>query len=171
MMAMTSSAGTSTANVKPTYPPPRLPPPWAGLRTIAEQLILRETISLLEHDASQHPVDDKGPSKKGKGKGSKRPRSDAALPHLEPFSLEELAAARLLLDQETAAVRQAMGHGGVALSEYAEAASTALSEVAFIPGQGRYCRVAAVGEAEVAAGLQAEFEAVRDVWCCCCCCC
>jgi pre-mRNA-splicing factor CDC5/CEF1 len=123
---------------------------------LAAELVAREALALLEHDAAKFPLG--GAGKKGHPAAAAAAAAHAAL---EEFPEVDLAAAAGLLDAETAAVRGAMGHASTPAAEYASAWEGVAADIVFAPGAQRYVRAVALAPAERLAALQADFEGVR----------
>jgi pre-mRNA-splicing factor CDC5/CEF1 len=120
-----------------------------GVAELAEELINREVLALLQHDSAKYPLDGKTAS------------GQPATAQLERFYDKELKAASELLNQEIAAVRSAMGHESTPIEEYASTWETVVGDILFVPSQQRYMRGAALPASDRAAALQADFEGVR----------
>jgi pre-mRNA-splicing factor CDC5/CEF1 len=123
--------------------------PGLGVAELAEELVNREVLTLLHHDAAKYPLDGK----------NGQPSSSAT--QLERFNDKELKAASELLNQEIAAVRSAMGHESTPTEEYASTWETVIGDILFVPSQQQYMRGAALPVPDRAAALQADFEGVR----------
>ena len=119
---------------------------------LAEELINRETLLLLHHDAAKYPLN---------GTNSTSSNTSTKGHVLEGMSDGELAAAAELLVAETAAVRSSMGHASISTEEYTAAWESVLGDIVFVPAQQQYMRGAALPPADRAAALQSEFEGVR----------
>jgi pre-mRNA-splicing factor CDC5/CEF1 len=123
-----------------------------GVVELAEELVNREVLALLQHDAATYPLGDGHKAASG-GRGG------GGL--LERFNDQELKAASELLNQEIAGVRSAMGHESTPTEEYASTWETVIGDILFVPSQQRYMRGAALPVSDRAAALQADFEGVR----------
>jgi len=119
---------------------------------LAEELVQRELLILLQHDSARYPLE------KHKGPAS---TSGSMVSPLERFEENELHAASEALQAEVTAVRRAMGHSDTALEEYIGAWEAVSSDIIFVPSQQRYTRAAALPLAERVAAMQAEFEGLR----------
>jgi pre-mRNA-splicing factor CDC5/CEF1 len=124
-----------------------------GAAELAEELVNREVLALLHHDAAEYPLGGDGKNATG--------GQQATAPFLERFNDKELNAASELLNQESAAVRSAMGHESISAEEYASTWETVIGDILFVPSQQRYMRGAAMAVSDRAAALQADFERVR----------
>jgi len=148
----------AAVTVAPTAGPAAVGPAAAGAREQAERLIANELGTLLAHDNAAYPV------VAGGRKDRKRKKAEAAaaeVPTLERFEAAELDAARLLLEEETSVVRQAMGHDHVGADEVAVLAEAARKDFIWLPGNpGRYSRAAAATNSDRLASVQGEFEGV-----------
>ena len=118
-----------------------------GVAELAEELVNREVLALLQHDAQKYPL--------GAGQGSAKAAA------LERFADAELKAASELLTQEIATVRSSMGHESTSIDEYASTWESLIKDILFVPSHQRYMRGAALPVSERAAALQADFESVR----------
>ncbi|KAH7615691.1 hypothetical protein Ndes2526B_g09533 [Nannochloris sp. 'desiccata'] len=126
-----------------------------GVVELAEELVNREVLALLHHDATTYPLGDGQKTAMGGGGGQ------AAASRLERFSDKELKASSELLNQEIAAIRSFMGHESTPTEEYASTWETLIRDIVFVPSQQRYMRGAALPVSDRAAALQADFEGVR----------
>lgn len=134
-------------------PSPRTDAELTGLSVaeLAEELLNRETLAMLQHDAVKYPL--------GKEQAGGQGAGGAAT--LERFADSELKAAADLLATETTSVRSSMGHETIAPEEYAVAWEAVAGDIVFVPSQQRYMRGAAVHPADRTAALQADFESLR----------
>ncbi|XP_002733954.1 cell division cycle 5-like protein [Saccoglossus kowalevskii] len=99
----------------------------------AEELIKREMITMLHHDALKHPSIDKKSSQ------------GLHLQYLEqhPFIVvedEDMKQARELLKKEMEVVKSGMGHGDLTADTYKQVWDECNSQCLFLPSQNRYTR-------------------------------
>ncbi|XP_075089622.1 cell division cycle 5-like protein [Nicotiana tabacum] len=124
---------------------------------LADEMIRKELLSLLEHDNSKYPLDEK--AEKEKKKGVKR--KVLAEPAIEDFEEDELKEADGFIKDEAQFVRVAMGHEGESLDEFVEAHKTTLNDIMYFPTRNAYGLSSVAGNMEKLAALQNEFENVK----------
>lgn len=128
---------------------------------IAEDLLNREMVALVQHDNARHPLKTLKKTLQGFVHGEGHGGESKGVFKLERFDDEILQGSRDLLETETHAVRAAMGHGDIDETEYAAVWEAVNRDVMYVPSQGRYMRASALSAAEKIASLQSDFESVR----------
>ncbi|XP_060186260.1 cell division cycle 5-like protein isoform X2 [Lycium barbarum] len=123
----------------------------------ADEMIRKELVSLLEHDNTKYPLDEK--AEKEKKKGAKR--KVVAEPAIEDFEEDELKEADGLIKDEVQFLRVAMGHENESLDEFVEAHNTTLNDIMYFPTRNAYGLSSVAGNMEKLAALQYEFENVK----------
>lgn len=118
---------------------------------LAEELLHRELLTLLRHDAATYPRDQQEDGKWF---------TKATAIELE-FGADELSRAAEMVSAEIQVVREAMGHVDLGLEEYSVVADEIVNDVVFLPEQGKFIRSAGLKSAERVAALKHEFEGVR----------
>ncbi|KAK4373534.1 hypothetical protein RND71_008918 [Anisodus tanguticus] len=123
----------------------------------ADEMIRKELVSLLEHDNTKYPLDEK--AEKEKKKGVKRKMVAETM--IEDFDEDELKEADGLIKDEARFLRVAMGHGSESLDEFVEAHNTTLNDIMYFPTRNAYGLSSIAGNMEKLAALQNEFENVK----------
>ncbi|XP_059309078.1 cell division cycle 5-like protein isoform X2 [Lycium ferocissimum] len=123
----------------------------------ADEMIRKELVSLLEHDNTKYPLDEK--AEKEKKKGAKR--KVVVEPAIEDFEEDELKEADGLIKDEVQFLRVAMGHENESLDEFVEAHNTTLNDIMYFPTRNAYGLSSVAGNMEKLAALQYEFENVK----------
>ncbi|KAK4720809.1 hypothetical protein R3W88_011042 [Solanum pinnatisectum] len=123
----------------------------------ADEMIRKELVSLLEHDNTKYPLDEK--PEKEKKKGVKR--KIVAEPAIEDFEEDELKEADGLIKDEAHFLRVAMGHESESLDEFVEVHKTTLNDIMYFPTRNAYGLSSVAGNMEKLAALQNEFENVK----------
>ncbi|RAL54824.1 hypothetical protein DM860_013520 [Cuscuta australis] len=123
----------------------------------ADEMIRRELLSLLEHDNTKYPADEK--LDKEKKKVTKR--KTVHVPAIEDFEEDELKEAENLVKDEAQFLRKAMGHETESLDEFIEAHKTCSSDIMFIPTKNSYGLSSVAENMEKISALQSEFENVK----------
>ncbi|CAN4106892.1 unnamed protein product [Withania somnifera] len=123
----------------------------------ADEMIRKELVSLLEHDNTKYPLDEK--AEKEKKKGVKR--EVVAEPAIEDFEEGELKEADGLIKDEAQFLRVAMGHESESLDEFVQAHETTLNDIMYFPTRNAYGLSSVAGNMEKLAALQNEFENVK----------
>lgn len=122
-------------------------PPLTDLQK-AEELIKREMIIMLHHDATHHPTEQQMGIQPGTKKG-KQPHSvinqAQHLAYLEKHPYEkfddyDIEIAREVLLEEMEVVKKGMNHGDLSLEAYSQVWEECLAQVLFLPTQNRYTR-------------------------------
>ncbi|CAM9190441.1 unnamed protein product [Phaeothamnion confervicola] len=140
----------------------------------AEALVLGEMATMVRHDARQHPPDDGGAAKKRKRRRQQQndngagTADDGPVELLEPFSEEELMAAKLLLADEagdTATAAAADARGRAAQPGDPEALAAAwrprFESWFFVPSRGEYLTATTSGKEERLEALQNLYDGLR----------
>ncbi|PHU17030.1 Cell division cycle 5-like protein [Capsicum chinense] len=123
----------------------------------ADEMIRKELVSLLEHDNTKYPLDEK--AEKEKKKGVKR--KAVAEPAIEDFEEDELKEADELIKDEAQFLRVAMGHENESLDDFVQAHETTLNDIMYFPTRNAYGLSSVAGNMEKLAALQNEFENVK----------
>ncbi|CAN4090164.1 unnamed protein product [Withania somnifera] len=123
----------------------------------ADEMIRKQLVSLLEHDNTKYPLDEKAEKEKKKGVKQKV----VAEPAIEDFEEDELKEADGLIKDEAQFLRVAMGHEGESLDEFVQAHETTLNDIMYFPTRNAYGLSSVAGNMEKLAALQNEFENVK----------
>lgn len=128
---------------------------------LADEIVRKELVSLLEHDNAKYPLDEI--KEKEKKKGAKRSASGKSefIPVIEDFEEIELKEADHLIQEESRYLRLAMGHEDESLDEFTEAHRTCLNDIMYFPTRNAYGLSSVAGNMEKLAALQNEFECVK----------
>ncbi|KAK9140509.1 hypothetical protein Scep_010190 [Stephania cephalantha] len=129
---------------------------------LADELIRKELSTLLEHDNTKYPLDEK--AAKEKKKGSKRASSgkSAVIPELEDINEDLLKEADLMVNDEAKFLRVAMGHENESVDDFVEAHDACLDDLMYFPTRNAYGLSSVAGNMEKLAALQNEFEMVKN---------
>ncbi|CAG0900332.1 unnamed protein product [Cyprideis torosa] len=129
----------------------------------AEELIKQEMLTMLHYDALNTPSFSGGQGG-GVKKGSKEEQRHVAFLEKRPyqkFSEQELQQAQELLEKEMQTVKKGMGHGDLSLEAYTQVWEECLSQVLFLPTQGRYTRANLASKKDRLESLEKRLEANR----------
>lgn len=121
----------------------------------AEELIKKEMVVMLHYDAA-YPVP-------GKSHTENPSRHLAFLEQNSygTYSEEELVEAKKLLHDEIEVVKNGMGHGEVSYEAYSQVWQECLSQVLYMPSQGRYTRATLASKKERLESLEKRLEQNR----------
>ncbi|XP_050382099.1 cell division cycle 5-like protein [Argentina anserina] len=126
----------------------------------ANEMIMKELLSLLEHDNAKYPLEEK--VDKRKKKCTKRSaNSTSAVPEIDDFEEDELKEADSMINEEVQYLRLAMGHEDKSLDEFVEAHKKTMNEFMFFPKRNAYGESTIAGHEEKLEALQNEFENVK----------
>ncbi|KZC15188.1 Cell division cycle 5-like protein [Dufourea novaeangliae] len=103
----------------------------------AEELIKREMITMMQYDALQNPVQQ---NRKGASNSVAQAQSYLEQHPYINFEEEELTAAKSLLSDEMAVVKEGMAHGELSLDSYTTVWEECLSQILYLETQKRYTR-------------------------------
>merc|ERR1712223_426395 len=144
-------------------------PPLSDLQR-AEELIKREMIIMMHHDCIETPT----PAQMGEGSGKKKKNLDdrsimneashRAYLDKHPyqrFDDGDIAKANELLEAEMEVVKQGMAHGELSLEAYTQVWEECLSQVLFLPTQGRYTRANLASKKDRIESLEKRLEQNR----------
>merc|ERR1712223_989255 len=144
-------------------------PPLSDLQR-AEELIKREMIIMMHHDCIETPT----PAQMGEGSGEKKKNLDdrsimneashRAYLDKHPyqrFDDGDIAKANELLEAEMEVVKQGMAHGELSLEAYTQVWEECLSQVLFLPTQGRYTRANLASKKDRIESLEKRLEQNR----------
>ncbi|KAF2287602.1 hypothetical protein GH714_001494 [Hevea brasiliensis] len=128
---------------------------------LADEMIRKELLTLLEHDNAKYPLDEK--QNKEKKKGAKRAANASAVsvPVIEDFEEDELKEADNLIREEAQYICVAMGHESESLDAFVDAHKTCLNDLMYFPTRNAYGLSSVAGNVEKLAALQNEFENVK----------
>ncbi|KAL3647836.1 Cell cycle serine/threonine-protein kinase cdc5/MSD2 [Castilleja foliolosa] len=128
---------------------------------LADELVMKEILSLLEHDNVKYPLDEN--AAKGKKKGGKKCANEKSLPlpTLDDFEEDELKEANEVIKDGEQYIRVAMGHENEPLDDYVEAHKTCLNDIMYFPTRHGYGLSSVASNTEKLATLQTEFENVK----------
>ncbi|KAL7109079.1 hypothetical protein ACP275_06G152800 [Erythranthe tilingii] len=124
---------------------------------LADELIRKELLSLLEHDNAKYPLDD---AVKEKKKG-KRAANSVPVPSIDDFGEDELKEADESIKAEAKFLCMTMGHDNESLDGYLEAHKTCLNDIMYFPSRDGYGLSSVANNTEKLAALQNEFENVK----------
>ncbi|GMH16590.1 hypothetical protein Nepgr_018431 [Nepenthes gracilis] len=128
---------------------------------LADEMIRKELLVLLEHDNAKYPLDEKaGERKKGLNRVINR-KSASSIPVIEDFEEEELKVADSLIMEEAQYLQVAMGHEDESLDEFVEAHTVCLNDLMFFPTRNAYGLSSVSGNMEKLAALQNEYECMK----------
>ncbi|KAF8401884.1 hypothetical protein HHK36_012834 [Tetracentron sinense] len=128
----------------------------------ADEMIRKELLTLLEHDNTKYPLEDKVDKEKKKGvKRTSNGKSTVSVPEIEDFEEDELKEADSLIEEEAQFLCVAMGHDNESLDEFAEAHKTCLKDLMYFPTRNAYGLSSVAGNMEKLTALQNEFENVK----------
>ncbi|KAH6802952.1 cell division cycle 5 [Perilla frutescens var. frutescens] len=126
----------------------------------ADELIRKELLSLLEHDNTKYPLDDKATKEKKKG-GKRANENSVPVPTIDDFEEDELKEADEFIKDEVQYLRVAMGHENESVDGYVEAHNTCLNDIMYFPTRDGYGLSSVANHAEKLGSLQNEFENVK----------
>ncbi|KAL8051501.1 hypothetical protein ABFX02_06G151100 [Erythranthe guttata] len=124
---------------------------------LADELIRKELLSLLEHDNAKYPLDE---AVKEKKKG-KRAANSVPVPSIDDFGEDELKEADESIKAEAKFLCMTMGHDNESLDGYLEAHKTCLNDIMYFPSRDGYGLSSVANNTEKLAALQNEFENVK----------
>ncbi|KAF2306996.1 hypothetical protein GH714_023152 [Hevea brasiliensis] len=127
------------------------------LTELADEMIRKELLALLDHDNAKYPLDEK--LSKEKKKGVKR--AAVSVPVIEDFEEDELKKADNLIKEEAQYIRVAMGHESESLDAFVDAHKTCLNDLMYFPTRNAYGLSSVAGNVEKLAALQNEFDNVK----------
>jgi len=128
----------------------------------AAKMIEEEMASIIKHDSLKYPIKDEKEEKKRKKADQKREAAMGASVELEAIPDEDIESAKELISAEVEFLRSAMGHGAaVSDSAFSEVWGAAVSDVIYLPSNGKAIRASSATNTDRVASLQAEFESVR----------
>ncbi|XP_065853863.1 cell division cycle 5-like protein [Euphorbia lathyris] len=128
---------------------------------LADEMIRKELLSLLEHDNAKYPLDEKMNKEKKKGAKRSANGSAASIPVIEDYGEDDLKEADNLIKEEAQYIRVAMGHESESIDEFVEAHKTCLNDLMYFPTRSAYGLSSVAGNVEKLAALQNEFEHVK----------
>nr|XP_018905545.1 PREDICTED: cell division cycle 5-like protein [Bemisia tabaci] len=139
--------------------PQNVEPPLTDLQK-AEELIKREMITMLHYDALQNPV----PSEKKQSNVVSQAQHLAYLEQhpYQPVPLEDIEEAKKLLTEEMNVVKQGMGHGDLSIDAFSQVWEECLSQVLYLPNQGRYTRANLASKKDRLESLEKRLEQNRN---------
>ncbi|CAH0396111.1 unnamed protein product [Bemisia tabaci] len=139
--------------------PQNVEPPLTDLQK-AEELIKREMITMLHYDALQNPV----PSEKKQSNVVSQAQHLAYLEQhpYQPVPLEDIEEAKKLLAEEMNVVKQGMGHGDLSIDAFSQVWEECLSQVLYLPNQGRYTRANLASKKDRLESLEKRLEQNRN---------
>ena len=129
-------------------------------REKAEHSLNQELLRLLQHDASQYPLN--GEAKKKGGKVASQRAFEIQAPPMDVFADDELAAATVLVEEEMQYVRQAMGHATMEPHEWMELWLAAKKDFIWLPSSGMYVRAPSAAPSDRISAAESEFQDVRE---------
>ncbi|WCJ43796.1 cell division cycle 5 [Euphorbia peplus] len=128
---------------------------------LADEMIRKELLSLLEHDNAKYPLDEKMIKEKKKGVKRSANGSATAIPVIEDYEEDVMKEADNLIKEEAQHIRVAMGHESESIDEFVEAHKTCLNDLMYFPTRSAYGLSSVAGNVEKLAALQDEFENVK----------
>jgi pre-mRNA-splicing factor CDC5/CEF1 len=138
---------------------------------LAEELIKREMLTMLHHDALYDPA----MSQCGIPAGTKKPTNGNHLKainhekhraHLKEngynrFSLDELAVANSLIEKEIPVVRKVMGHGELTSEAFAQVWEECYAQVLYVPSTNRFTRASVTSRKDKIESYEKKLEINR----------
>lgn len=124
----------------------------------AEELIKKEMVIMLRHDALNHTAPNQLP-----GKGRKSCNMNVHMQYLNSnpyneYSPEDLQAAKELLDSEIKTVKSGMQHGHVNPDVYSKVWRDCYSQLLYIPNENKYTRANRANKKERIESLEKSLE-------------
>ncbi|XP_067945595.1 cell division cycle 5-like protein [Watersipora subatra] len=134
----------------------------------AEELIKREMLTMMHHDALETPTAGQAMAnatvvKRGKSKETGQTQHMNYLERnpYEDFTMDELLEARTMLKAEAEVVKSAMGHGELPIDAYSQVWEECYNQVLFVPSQSRYVRANLVSKKDRIESLNKRLETNR----------
>jgi pre-mRNA-splicing factor CDC5/CEF1 len=139
---------------------------------LAEELIKREMLTMLHHDAlfdpalSQCGIPAGDKKKPANGNNLKAINHEKHRAHLKEngydrFSLDELAEANNQIEKEMPVVRKAMGHGELTSEAYAQVWEECYAQVLYVPSTNRFTRASVTSRKDKIESYEKKLETNR----------
>jgi len=132
----------------------------------AEELIKQEVLIMLHHDAAFCPTDVQLSAKSaGPHKAAANRAGHLAYLDKNPYTeveQEDVSAAKELLIEEMAVVKEGMGHNDLSKEAYAQVWEECYAQVLFLPSQNRYTRANLASKKERIENLDKRLENNRN---------
>uniref|UniRef100_A0A1J3FMN4 Cell division cycle 5-like protein n=1 Tax=Noccaea caerulescens TaxID=107243 RepID=A0A1J3FMN4_NOCCA len=125
---------------------------------VADEMVRKELLQLLEHDNAKYPLDEKAEKKKGVKRANS---SGAQVLAIEDFEENELEEADKMIKEEGKFLCVSMGHENESLDDFVEAHNTCVNDLMYFPTRNAYGLSSVAANAEKVAALQVEMENVR----------
>ncbi|KAF8038282.1 hypothetical protein BT93_B0973 [Corymbia citriodora subsp. variegata] len=126
---------------------------------LADEMIRKELLSLLEHDNTKYPLQDN--TSKGKKKAGKNSANGSTVPVIDDFEEDDMKEADSMIKEEAQYLRVAMGHESEAFEEFVDAHKTCLNDLMFFPTRNAYGLSSVAANAEKLSALQNEYHFVK----------
>ncbi|CAH8326599.1 unnamed protein product [Eruca vesicaria subsp. sativa] len=126
---------------------------------VADELVRKELLQLLEHDNAKYPLD--GKSEKKKGVKNRANSSGTQVLEIEDFEENELEEADKMIKEEAQFLCVAMGNENKTLDDFVKAHDDCVKDLTYFPTRNAYGPSSVAVKAEKVAALQVEMENAR----------
>ncbi|CAN8294570.1 unnamed protein product [Cochlearia groenlandica] len=126
---------------------------------VADEMVRKELLQLLEHDNAKYPLDEK--TEKKKGAKNRANSSGAQVLAIEDFDENELQEADKMIKEEGHFLCVSMGHENESLEDYVDAHNICVNDLMYFPARNAYGLSSVAGNAEKVAALEVEIENAR----------
>ncbi|KAJ4879085.1 Cell division cycle 5-like protein [Raphanus sativus] len=126
---------------------------------VADELVRKELLQLLEHDNAKYPLDEK--TEKKKGVKNRANSSGSQVTAIEDFEETELEEADKMVKEEAQFLCVAMGNENKTLDDFVKAHDDCVKDVMYFPTRNAYGPSSVAVKAEKVAALQVEMENAR----------
>ncbi|CAF2260149.1 hypothetical protein HID58_031072 [Brassica napus] len=126
---------------------------------VADELVRKELLQLLEHDNAKYPLDEK--AEKKKGVKNRANSSGSQVSAIEDFEENELVEADKMIKEEAQFLCVAMGNENKTLDDFVKAHDDCVKDLMYFPTRNAYGPASVAVKAEKVAALQVEMENAR----------
>ncbi|KAF8108024.1 hypothetical protein N665_0115s0038 [Sinapis alba] len=126
---------------------------------VADELVRKELLQLLEHDNAKYPLD--GKAEKKKGVKNRVNSSGSQVAAIEDFEENELEEADKMIKEEGQFLCVAMGNENKTLDDFVKAHDDCVKDLMYFPTRNAYGPSSVAVKAEKVAALQVEMENAR----------
>ncbi|CAF2107988.1 hypothetical protein HID58_080907 [Brassica napus] len=126
---------------------------------VADKLVRRELLQLLEHDNAKYPLD--GKAEKKKGAKNRANSSGSQVTPIEDFEENDLEEADKMIKEEGKFLCKAMGNENKTLEDFVKAHDDCVKDLMYFPTRNAYGPSSVAVKAEKVAALQVEMENAR----------
>ncbi|WZZ11371.1 hypothetical protein YC2023_097292 [Brassica napus] len=126
---------------------------------VADELVRKELLQLLEHDNAKYPLDEK--AEKKKGVKNRANSSGSQVTPIEDFEENELEEADKMIKEEAQFLCVAMGNENKTLDDFVKAHDDCVKDLMYFPTRNAYGPSSVAVKAEKVAALQVEMENAR----------